>query len=105
MGCRTNCKIFEEFSTAIEWIAQTKPDIAHAYVVHVWDVFFYWEFLAVNLKQIQKVLDVCAAIWIQSAADKTVLLAQIFEFVGITVDFMQKETRPPTEKVEKCRNL
>lgn len=41
MGCRTNCKIFEEFSTAIEWIAHTKPDKAHAYVVHIWDVFFF----------------------------------------------------------------
>lgn len=43
MGCRTNCKKFEEFSTAIEWIAHTKPDIAHAYVVHIWDVFFLIE--------------------------------------------------------------
>lgn len=46
MGCRTNCKIFEEFSTAIELIAHTKPDIAHAYVVHIWDVFFLLRILS-----------------------------------------------------------
>lgn len=45
MGCRTSCKIFEEFSTAIEWIAQNKLGIAH--VVHVLD-----NFLLVSFKQI-----------------------------------------------------
>lgn len=50
-------------------------------------------------------LDVCADIEIPSAADKTVLPTQVIEFAGITLDVRQKETRLPTDKVEKYRNL
>lgn len=40
MGCRTSCKIFEEFSTAIEWITQNKLGITH--VVHILDDFLFF---------------------------------------------------------------
>lgn len=39
LRCRTSCKIFEEFSTAVEWIAYNKLGIAH--VVHIFDDFFF----------------------------------------------------------------
>lgn len=41
MGCRTSCKIFEECSTVIEWIAQNKLGIAH--VVYTLDDFLFIE--------------------------------------------------------------
>lgn len=41
MGCRTSCKTFEEFITAIEWIAQNKLGITH--VVHIYDDFLFIE--------------------------------------------------------------
>jgi hypothetical protein len=37
MGCRTSCKIFEEFSSAIEWIALNR--IGCEAVVHILDDF------------------------------------------------------------------
>lgn len=104
MGCRTSCKIFEEFSTAIEWIGHNKLDIAH--VVHILDDFLFIESNKQSaLSKFKKFLDVCADIGIPLAADKTVLPTQVIEFVGITIDVKQKETQLPTGKVDKCRNL
>lgn len=104
MGCRTSCKIFEEFSTAIEWIAQNKLGIAH--VVHILDDFLFIENSRQSaLSKFKKFLDVCADIGIPLAADNTVLPTQVIEFLGITIDVMQKETRLPKDKVEKCRKL
>lgn len=104
MGCRTSCKIFEEFSTAIEWIAHNKLGIAH--VVHILDDFLFIENNKQSaLSKFKIFLDVCADIGIPLAADKTVLPTQVFEFVGITIDVRQKETRLPTDKVDICRNL
>lgn len=104
MGCRTSCKIFEEFSTAIEWIAQNKLGIAH--VVHILDDFLFIENSRQSaLSKLKKFLDVCADIGIPLAADNTVLPIQVIEFLGITIDVRQKETRLPKDKVEKCRKL
>lgn len=104
MGCRTSCKIFEEFSTAIEWIAQNK--LAIVCVVHILDDFLFIENSKQSaLRKFKKFLDVCADIGIPLTADKTVLPTQVIEFVGITIYVMQKETRLPRDKVEKCRNL
>lgn len=37
MGCSSSCAIFEMFSSALQWIAQTKCNIKH--MVHVLDDF------------------------------------------------------------------
>lgn len=104
MGCRTSCKIFEEFSTVIEWIAQNKLVIAH--VVHILDDFLFIENTKQSaLNKYKKFLDVCADLGNPLAADKTVLPTQVIEFVGITIDVRQKETQLPRDKVEKCQNL
>lgn len=105
MGCRTSCKIFEEFSTAIEWIAQNKLGITH--VVHILDDFLFIENSKQSaLSKFKKFVDVCADIGIPLAViSKTVLPTQVIEFVGITIDVRQKETRLPRDKVEKCRTL
>lgn len=92
MGCRTSCKIFEEFSTVIEWIAQN-------------DFLFIGNSKESALSKFKKFLDACTYIGIPLEADKTVLPTQVIEFVGITIDVRQKETRLPGDKVEKCRNL
>lgn len=94
----------EEFSTAIEWLAQNKLGITH--VVHILDDFLFVE----NSKQsafskFKKFLDVCADIGIPLEADKTVLPTQVIKFVGITIDVRQKEIQLPRDKVEKCRTL
>lgn len=104
MGCRTSCKLFEEFSTVIEWIALNKHGIAH--VVHTLDDFLFIENSKQSaLSKFKKFLGVCADIGIPLAADKTVLPTQVIECLGITIDVRQKETRLPRDKVERCRNL
>lgn len=39
MGCASSCAIFEEFSIALQWIAQNKSNIKH--MVHILDDFLF----------------------------------------------------------------
>lgn len=56
MGCRTSRKIFEEFSTAIEWIAQNKLGIAQ--LVHIlYDFLFIENFKQSALSKFKKVFE------------------------------------------------
>ena len=104
MGCRTSCKIFEEFSTAIEWIARNKLGITH--VVHILDDFLFIEnSKSVALEKFKLFLHMCADIGIPLASDKTVLPTQVIEFVGITIDVNHRESRLPQDKIEKCKRL
>ncbi|XP_062590566.1 uncharacterized protein LOC134252145 isoform X1 [Saccostrea cucullata] len=104
MGCRTSCKIFEEFSSAIEWIAKNKLGISA--VVHILDDFLFIEHSKILcLRKFSEFLDVCGNIGIPLAADKTVLPTQIIEFVGKELDVKQRESRLPLDKIEKCTQL
>ena len=104
MGCRTSCNIFEEFSTAIEWISCKKLGITH--VIHILDDFLFIEhskFLA--LEKLKLFLHLCADIGIPLASDKTVCPTHVIEFVGITIDANHRETRLPQDKIEKWKRL
>lgn len=104
MGCRTSCKIFEEFSSAIEWIARNK--LGMNAVVHILDDFLFIERSKFScLQKFNEFLDVCGDIGIPLAADKTVLPTQVIEFVGIELDVRLRETRLPLDKIEKCTRL
>ncbi|XP_061187278.1 uncharacterized protein LOC133195456 isoform X1 [Saccostrea echinata] len=104
MGCRTSCKIFEQFSTAIEWIAKTRLGITA--VVHILDDFLFIEQSKVLcLQKFKNFLELCVDIGIPLAAEKTVLPTQIIEFVGIEIDVRLRETRLPRDKILKCTYL
>ncbi|XP_062604208.1 uncharacterized protein LOC134266009 isoform X1 [Saccostrea cucullata] len=104
MGCRTSCKIFEQFSTAIEWIAKNRLGITA--VVHILDDFLFIEQSKILcLQKFKSFLELCADIGIPLAAEKTVLPTQIIEFVGIEMDVRLRETRLPRDKILKCTNL
>ena len=104
MGCRTSCKIFEEFSSALEWIAINKLGISA--MVHILDDFLIVEQTQeACLSSFKKFLALCEDIGVPLSADKTVLPTQVIEFVGITVDVKLSQTRLPADKLEKCKSF
>ena len=58
MGCRTSPKIFEAFTTALEWILREKCSIQ--YVHHILDDFLIVSYPAIAEKQLQIFLALCA---------------------------------------------
>lgn len=69
MGCRTSCKIFEELSTAIEWIALNKLGIQG--MVHVLDDFLLIEkSKSAAISRFKAFIDLCLDIGIPLSAEK-----------------------------------
>ena len=104
VGCRTSCKIFEEFSSALEWIAVNKLGISG--MVHVLDDFLIIEASKQEaVVKFKKFLQMCEEIGVPLSNEKTVLPTQIIDFVGITLDVQKSEARLPVDKISKCKNL
>ena len=101
MGCSSSCKIFEKFSSAIDWIAIHKLPIPH--IVHILD-----DFMIVDnseqccRKKLERFLAVCKDMGVQMAKDKTFQLSQIMTFVGYELDTTLMEVRLPQDKLIKC---
>ena len=104
MGCSSEPKTFETFSTAVEWIAQTKFHLA--YIMHLVDDF---QIIAPTHHlchtQLQLFLDLCHYLGIPIARDKTHLPAQVMSFAGIELDTVRFEARLPEDKIKKCIDL
>lgn len=104
MGCRTSCKIFEELSTAIEWIALNKLGIQG--MVHVLDDFLLIEkSKSAAISRFKAFIDLCLDIGIPLSAEKTIFPTRVIEFLGITLDATKMEARLPPDKIEKCCTL
>lgn len=70
MGCRTSCKIFEEFSTALEWIAINKLGIPG--MVHILDDFLILESSkTMAVSKFKAFISLCEDIGVPLANDKT----------------------------------
>ena len=62
MGCPSSCAIFEEFSTALEWIAKTKLGITE--VVYMLSMIFsYWLVHPSSVPMIFRLSVQCAKNW------------------------------------------
>ena len=69
--CRTSCKIFEELSTAIEWITVNKLGIQA--MVHVLDDFLLIEqSKSLAVAKFAQCIDLCQQIGIPLSAEKIV---------------------------------
>ena len=105
MGCSISCKLFEEFSTAIQWILTTKFHVAG--VVHVLDDFLFvgragTDQCSLGLEAFERL---CADVNIPINQSKTVLPCTTITFLGIELDSVSMEARLPTDKVLKIREL
>lgn len=101
MGCSTSCKLFEDFSTALQWIAQNKLAIRD--IIHILD-----DFLIVSQsfsscqESLKRFLSVCDDIGVPMAPEKTERPSHILSFAGIELDCIKLEARLPQDKIVKC---
>ena len=104
MGCSSSCQIFEEISSALQWVATHK--LGMPAVVHVLDDFlFIAPSKTMAYECLQKFLLLCQDIGIPIANEKTEGPAQVMTFLGIELDSVNMQATLPLEKVEKCMKL
>ena len=104
MGAASSCRTFEQFSTALEWIAYNKGRCRA--VVHILDDFLFLaptrEETALSLRNFQELCDI---IGVPLSEEKTFPPSTCMEFMGITLDADRMEARLPDDKVIKMRQL
>ena len=103
MGCSASCKIFETFSTALEWIAKDKLEIS--FMTHILDDFFLVnENRQACQSQLDQFLHLCHKVNVPIAKEKTLGPSTTLSFMGYEIDSIQCEVRLPQDKVNKCVN-
>ena len=102
MGCSISCRIFEDFSSALQWILVHKFKIQN--ITHILDDLF---FVNKTERECQAALDrflwLCDELGVPIAYEKTLGPAQVLAFVGITLDSIKMESRLPVEKLQKAK--
>ena len=99
MGCRTSCRIFEEFSSALEWILKNKGKLDHTH--HVLDDFLLVSLPELADQQLSIFLSICKYLGIPVVVEKTASGTTLI-FLGIELDTIKLEARLPLDKVQKC---
>jgi hypothetical protein len=93
-------KIFEEFSTALQWVAHNERGVSN--MLHILDDFL---FIDLSKEKSQASLNsftqLCSQLGVPLAADKTEGPAQCLTFAGIELDTLKMEARLPREKIVK----
>ena len=103
MGASSSCKIFECFSSALEHIAKHNGIET---MLHYLD-----DFLIVNPSEmgcqddLNQFVNMCQAINVPLAKNKTVGPTQTITFLGLEIDTKAEIIRLPKEKIKKCEEL
>jgi len=101
MGCFSSCRLFEEFSSSLEWIARHKLGIEN--IIHILDDFLIIDqSLSRCGSQLALFLDLCNELGVPIAHEKTAGPCQILTFAAIELDCLAFEARLPQEKLRKC---
>ena len=104
MGLSSSCKIFECFSSALEWIACSKMGIPG--ILHLLDDFLIINHsLSSRGKNLQTFLQACDDTGVPMAPEKTFGPSCVMSFAGIELDTLKMEARLPSDKLIKCRSL
>lgn len=99
MGLAESCRIFEEFSTSLEWAAKSKLGITE--VIHVLDDYLFLEKSQNRCSEsLQSFISMCNSIGVPIAADK--MDGPPMFFLGITVSTLFMEARLPFDKLNRC---
>ena len=103
MGCSSSCKIFEAFSSALEWIARYK--LSTPGILHILDDFLIIEHDTVTCStKLLSFLKTCDDLGVPMAPGKTVGPSTVLSFAGIELDTCKLEARLPQDKIDKCTN-
>ena len=104
MGASSSCKIWESFSSALEWIAKFKLDIPG--ILHLLDDFLLVSKTSSDCaSNLSKFLGVCDELGVPMAPEKTVGPSTVLSFAGIELDTFKMEARLPQDKLSKCKAL
>ena len=104
MGCSRSCQLYEEFATALEWIARQKLNAV--YISHVLDDSIFIASTAQTcLGGLHVFMDMCNTLGIPIAHDKTMGPERVLPFLGITLDTIKMQARLPQDKLDRCRLL
>ena len=104
MGCSISCRIFEAFSSALQWILTDKFKITS--VTHILDDLFFTAHTKIECQaMLDKFLWLCDHLGVPIALEKTLGPDQCLAFVGITIDSIKMETRLPVDKIQKATEL
>ena len=104
MGCARSCRTFENFSTALEWLAKTYIDIP--LIIHLLDDFFLVSPAFAGCQaHLGNFLSFSEFLGIPMAPDKTIGPSCVLSFCGIELDSMIMEARLPRDKISKCMLL
>lgn len=101
MGCSSSCAIFEMFSSALQWMAQTKCNIKH--MVHVLDDFLIItpsDFALCN-QSLKMFIQLCNTLGVPIKDEKTEYANTTMTFLGIELDTIAMEARLPSDKIKK----
>lgn len=101
MGCASSCAIFEDFSIALQWIAQNKFNIKH--MVHILDDFLFLGPAQSEIceQSLSLFLKLCHTLGVPIKEEKTEHACTCLTFLGIELDTILREARLPSEKILK----
>lgn len=103
MGMKTSCKLFEEFSTFVNWLIN-RLFTRHRCVHYLDDWLFFGPHHSPECAQVlQTFFTVCKLLGIPIAEDKTVLPCTELTFLGLEIDTARQQVRVPHDKLVACR--
>lgn len=91
MGCASSYGIFEEFSIALQWIAQNKFKIKH--MVHILDVFLFLGPARSEIceQSLSLFLKLCRTMGVPMKEEKTEHACTCSTFLGIELDTVKSQ--------------
>ena len=99
MGCRSSCKTFNRFSSALKWVLVNKLKLEGA-AVHILDDFFIiCPSPGAAHRGLHDFINFCEDIGVPIAFEKTEAPNTIMTFMGVTLDSIQLVAYLPQEKV------
>ena len=101
MGASSSCQLFESFSTAIQWILQTKLIISG--VSHLLDDFFFVGKAVSNecLRSLQTFMCLAEKLGVPIKEEKTQFPTTCIVIYGIEIDSVEMIARLPEDKIQK----
>lgn len=104
MGASSSCAIFERFSSALQFAAETHLGIQH--IVHILDDFLFLSSAesASCQNDLDRFLQFCQHIGVPIKLDKTESARTVITFMGLELDSVRMEARLPVDKLTKVRD-
>ena len=105
MGCRSSCKIFETFSSFLQWLIQRV--YGFTYVTHILDDFIFVGSPGTYscMQGIRAFVALCKYLRVPIKQSKTVYPTTTVSVYGIEIDTLAMTARLPKEKIDKAMLL